>query len=275
MALTFPIQWIHGAADCRQAAEPLLQMHEADEATFIFRQGKCSTFEAPFMYLLIGRTRALLFDTGAPIESDEVLPIRERVDAILSSRTSGNHELVIAHSHAHGDHAAWNHLFDDRPLTTVVPAKQRDIQAQFGIIRWPEDRGTLDLGGRVLTVLPIPGHELLHIAIHDSRTDALLSGDTLYPGLLVVNDWRSYRASAARLAAFAREREVSFVLGAHIEISRTERLFEIGTTFQPNEHPLQMLRADLDRWSAACETLGDRPARGRHPFGNFIIDVRA
>jgi len=272
MALTFPTQWIHGGADCGQAAEPLLQEHAADEATFIFRQGKCSTFEAPFMYLLIGRTRSLLFDTGAPI--DDELPLRERVDAILAQRTSGNHELVVAHSHAHGDHAAWDHLFVGRPRTTVVPASQRSIQVAFAITRWPEDRGTLELGDRTLTVVPIPGHEALHIAIHDSRTAALLSGDTIYPGLLVVNDWTNYRASAARLAAFARGHEISCALGAHIEISRTGRLFEIGTTFQPNEHPLQLLPADFDRWTAACEALGDRPSRGRHRFQDFIIDVR-
>jgi hydroxyacylglutathione hydrolase len=274
MALTFPVQWIHGAADCRQAAEPLLQVHEADEATFIFRQGKCSTFEAPFMYLLIGRTRSLLFDTGAPIENGDP-PIRERVDAILSARTGSGHELVVAHSHAHGDHRASDHLFAGRPRTTVVPVTQQGIQAQFGINRWPGDRGTLDLGGRVLSVLPIPGHEPQSIAIHDSRTAALLTGDTLYPGLLVVNDWRSYRASASRLAAFAREHEVSCVLGAHIEISRTGQLFEIGSAFQPNEHPLQLQRSDLDRWTSACDALGDRPSTGKHPFENFVIDVRA
>ena len=89
-----------------------------------------------------------------------------------------------------------------------------------------------------------------------------------------MNDWTHYRASAARLAAFARGHEISCALGAHIEISRTGRLFEIGTTFQPNEHPLQLLPADFDRWTAACEALGARPSRGRHPFQNFIIDVR-
>ena len=110
--------------------------------------------------------------------------------------------------------------------------------------------------------------------MHDGRTDLLLTGDTLYPGLLVANDWQAYRASARRLATFARTHAVSCVLGAHIEMDRAGGLFELGTTFQPNEHPLQLFRPDLDRWTSACEELGDRPSTGEHPFTGFVIDIR-
>ena len=273
MALNFNVEWIHGARDCRQSPDPILQTHQADEQTFIFRQSKCSSFEAPFMYLLVGRTRSLLIDTGAPT-AGEVLPIRTTVDQILSPGNGTADELIVAHSHAHADHAAWDRQFATRPRTTIVPLRQSGIQAQFGIAQWPEGSGSLDLGGRTLTVMPLPGHEPLHIAIHDSRTDLLLTGDTLYPGLLVANQWQAYRASARRLAAFARSRTISCALGAHIEIDRSGRLFNLGTTFQPNEHPLQLVRADLDRWTEACEDLGPNPSRGMHEFTNFVIDVR-
>ena len=273
MPLSFNVQWIHGAADCRQSSDPLLQTHQADETTFIFRQSKCSSFEAPFMYLLMGRTRSLLVDTGAPMARG-VLPMRTTVDAVLAQHTTGAHELIVAHSHAHGDHAAWDQQFAGRPRTTVVPLRQDRIQAQFQIERWPDGSGRLELGERLLTVLPLPGHERLHIAVHDSRTDLLLTGDTLYPGLLVVNDWAAYRASARRLAAFARTHTVSCVLGAHIEMDRAGALFELGTTFQPNEHPLPLFRPDFDRWTSACEDLGERPTPGEHAFTSFVIDVR-
>jgi len=273
MPLSFDVQWIHGSADCGHSRDPLLQTHQADETTFIFRQSKCSSFEAPFMYLLIGKTRSLLVDTGAPTATG-VLPIRTTVDALLAQHTTGVHELIVGHSHAHGDHAAWDQQFAGRPHTTVIPLRQDRIQAQFAIERWPDGSGRLDLGERLLTVLPLPGHEKLHIAVHDGRTGLLLTGDTLYPGLLVVNDWRPYRASARRLAAFANSHTVSCVLGAHVEMDRSGELFEIGTTFQPNEHPLQLFRADLDRWTNACEDLGERPSQGEHAFTNFVIDVR-
>ena len=274
MALNFEVQWIHGAADCERSTDPLLQTHAADETTVIFRQSKCSSFEAPFMYLLIGTSRSLLVDTGAPIDGDDVLPMRATVDAILARHAGAAHELVVAHSHAHGDHAAWDRQFDGRSRTAVVPMRREDIQARFGIDRWPDGKGTLDLGGRVLTVLPIPGHEAHHIAIHDSRTKLLLTGDTLYPGLLVANDWRAYRLSARRLQAFASRVGISCALGAHVEMARSGALFPLGSTFQPDEHPLQLSAEDLTRWADACDRLGENPPRRQHAFRSFVIDVR-
>ncbi len=58
-------------------------------------------------------------------------------------------------------------------------------------------------------MLLIPGHEDSHVAAYDPRTRSLLTGDTLYPGLLTVQDWPAYRRSAARLARFAEEHEVA------------------------------------------------------------------
>ena len=47
------------------------------------------------------------------------------------------------------------------------------VRALFGIHRWPDDTATFDLGGRVLDILPIPGHQPASIAIHDRRTGVL------------------------------------------------------------------------------------------------------
>ena len=72
--------------------------------------------------------------------------MRTTVDALLARHTAGAHELIVAHSHAHGDHAAWDQQFAGRPRTTVVPLRQDRIQAQFGIEQWPDGSGQLDLG---------------------------------------------------------------------------------------------------------------------------------
>jgi hydroxyacylglutathione hydrolase len=146
MAVSFPAEWIHGAEDCRQAGEPLLHTHEAAPGTFIFRQSKCSSFEAPFMYLLVGSTQSLLLDTGAPV-ANGVLPIRETVDRLLEQHTGGSRRrLTVAHSHGHADHGAWDGLFRERPDTIVVERRVADIQARFGIAEWPRTAGALDLG---------------------------------------------------------------------------------------------------------------------------------
>jgi hypothetical protein len=63
-------------------------------------------------------------------------------------------------------------------------------------------------------------------------------------------------------------------VGAHVELARSGRLFPIGTTFQPDEHPLQLVRKDLDTWTKACHDLGEYPRAGQHRFERFVIDIR-
>ena len=116
-----------------------------------------------------------------------------------------------------------------------------EVKKFFGFKNWPEQTTTLDLGGRILDIIPIPGHEESHIAFYDQETKILLTGDTLYPGLLVVRDWNAYRGSISRLKRFTDEHTVSFILGAHIEMKNTPRKwFGYPCLFQPNEHVLQM-----------------------------------
>ncbi len=219
------VAWIHGAPDCGRSTDPLVQVHPLDEDTFVVRVSKCFSFEGNFLYLPLGEARAVLFDTGPrpdPAAGDRVLPIRRVVDGIvagwLQSHSLDAIDLVVAHTHGHGDHVAWDRDFQGRPRTTVVPPTLPGVQRSLGLSDWPDGEARLALGGRTLTVLPIPGHEDSHVAAYDSRTRSLLTGDTLYPGLLTVPDWPACRRSAARLARFVEEHEVAQVLGSHIEM---------------------------------------------------------
>ena len=65
-------------------------------------------------------------------------------------------------------------------------------QEFFGIRKWPEDIGQIDLGGRVIDVIPIPGHDTLSIALYDRQTGILFSGDSLYPGRVFVRDFDAF-----------------------------------------------------------------------------------
>ena len=58
------VHWLEGAEDCTAAPGELLQIHAYEPQTYILRESPCADFEAPFMYLLIGSTQALLIDTG-------------------------------------------------------------------------------------------------------------------------------------------------------------------------------------------------------------------
>ncbi|MEY2539908.1 MAG: hypothetical protein QOG67_3648 [Verrucomicrobiota bacterium] len=269
------VKWIYGARDCSHSTDPLLQVIAFDEDTSVLRQSKCFNFEGNFMYLLFGTERAVLLDTGAspgPNAHDQVLPLRRAVDDLFAQRNAlpENYELIVAHTHSHGDHVYWDSDFESRSRTSIVGHGVPDVMAFFGLPNWPEGEAFLDLGARRLTIFPIPGHEAAHIAVYDQRTEILLTGDSLYPGLLTIRNWAAFRRSAARLAAFSDQHPVSVVLGAHIEMKKIAReLYPIGTTYQPEEHSLPLRTTHIKELNAACERMADRPHEDVHD--EFVI----
>lgn len=271
------VAWIHGAADCARTSDPVVQVHRLDRDTVILRVSKCYSFEANFIYLLLGSEQALLLDTGPRPDTGSAygpLPLRRLVDRLVTDwSTEGGvaePELVVAHTHGHGDHVSGDDQFTDRPRTRVVAPTVEAVSGFFGLPDWPDGQTDLDLGDRRLTVLPVPGHEPTHIAVHDSRTGALFTGDMLYPGLLTVRDWPAYRRSAARLADLVRSSAVSVVLGSHVEMSRVPGgLYPLGTTYQPDEHALALPPAAVLELHRACELMAGSPRRDVHD--HFVI----
>lgn len=284
MAGDLNVLWIHGAPDCAATTDAPIQVHRFDADTFILRQSKCSepgppggpvgpSFEAPFLYLLFGQARALLLDSGAS-RSPARFPIARVVDGLRADHAAASGgppvPLVVAHSHSHDDHVEGDDQLRTLPGTTVVPLGVAGVRSFFHLPHWPDGAAVFDLGGRMLDVLPIPGHEDSHVAIYDRRTQILLTGDTLYPGLLVVNHWSAYARTAARLETFARANPVSIILGAHVEMTdRPGRWFGLGALFQPGEHRLQLSESHLFEWSAAVASMGNQPRTDRRD--DFII----
>ncbi|THD62209.1 MBL fold metallo-hydrolase [Phenylobacterium sp.] len=259
--------WIDGTA----ASEPQMQVQRYDADTFVIRQSVKTDFEAPFLYLLFGKDRALLLDTGAG-----GLKVRPTVDGVIADWLAAHHRasipLVVAHSHSHGDHTAGDPEFKDRPDTVVVGWTARDVATFFKIAAWPRDIVTFDLGGRALTVIPAPGHHPSHIMIFDPKTRLLLSGDSLYPGRLYVplNLFTDYRDSIDRVAGFTKDRHVSHILGAHIEMTATSgKDYPQAAPAHPNEHVLELPYSDLLELQAALHRMGDSVARDVHD--DFIV----
>ncbi|MGH8075822.1 MAG: MBL fold metallo-hydrolase [Lysobacter sp.] len=268
-AATLPTQWIHGVV-----GEPVFQVHEAAPGLWILRQSKLSNLEAPFLYLIAGDDRALLLDTGAVPTAGTQLPLRETVDRLLAQWAAAHGRtqmpLVVAHTHTHSDHIHGDAQFRDRADTRIIGVEPQDVATFFGLDRWPEGEATLDLGGRALTVLPLPGHQPAHIAVFDAQTGSLFSGDTLYPGLLTIRDWPAYRASAQKLDAFAKQHRAQRVLGAHIEMTSTPgQMYPLGTAYQPEEHALALGREHIRELALATEGLGDFLQEDRHD--DFIL----
>jgi hydroxyacylglutathione hydrolase len=261
------VRWIHGAPEGVEPVDTPIQVVAYDDDTYVMRQSMSVDFEAPFMYLLFGSNAVLLHDTGAT-ESPNDFPLRRTVDELIASRLARRGgtrpRLIVSHSHRHGDHHAGDGQFADLPAGSVAGLGTAAVAQFFGIAHWPAGRATLDLGGRVLDVLPTPGHEDDHICLFDRRRGLLLTGDTLYPGLITVRDWGAYRRSTARLAEFVRGASattpVRAILGAHIEMSTSPgTLYEIGSTHQPDEAPLPLPVDDLFRLNDALAAVGEEP----------------
>lgn len=255
----FPAHWITGGPDC--STVPKWQVHAYNADLYIIRESGCTNYEKPFLYLLFGPDRALLQDTGAG-ETNVAEIVNQTIAEWLRRNGRESIPLVVVHSHRHGDHISGDAQFTRKRNVTVVPLTIEEIQKAFGIAHWPEDRGSIDLGGRVLDVIAIPGHQPLSVAFYDRRTGILLTGDTLYPGRLYVSDFRAYKVSIRRLVDFTRDKPVAYILGCHIDQSSTPFLdYPVGTKFQPEEHALELSHAHLVELNDALQRLKDHAAR--------------
>jgi hypothetical protein len=128
----------------------------------------------------------------------------------------------------------------------------------------------VDLGGRVLECLATPGHHEAAVTFYDRWTGFLLTGDTVYPGRLYIQDWTAFARTIDRLIEFSGSRPVTHVLGCHIEMTRQPGVdYPIRTTYQPDEPPLQMTTEQLRAVRDAAVSVAERP--GAHRFDDFIL----
>lgn len=238
------MHWDPGADPCPAVVKTPLQMQAYDAHTYILRENLCSTWEAPFMYLLLGDKEALLIDTG-DVADPKLMPLAQTVLGLLPTSGGTRLPLVVVHSHTHLDHRAGDPQFQGPPGVTLVAAQLPSVESFFGFKDWPEGVAQLDLGGRVVDVLPAPGHNVAHVVYYDRNTAILFSGDFLLPGRLLVDDYSAYMASAARVAAFVKDRPVSYVLGGHIEKDKDGALFDWQSTVHPGEHALALGKGDV------------------------------
>lgn len=256
---TFPSHWITGGPDC--SAVPKWQVYAYNPDLYILRESGCTHYEKPFLYLFFGQQRALLQDTGAG-ETNVAEIVHQTVMEWSRRNNRPSVPLIVAHSHGHDDHTSGDAQFAGNPDVTVIPLSAEGIQKAFGIRKWPGDLGAIDLGGRVLDVIAIPGHDPLSVAFYDRRTGILLTGDTLYPGRLYVHDFPAFRASIQRLVDFTQDKLVAHVLGCHIEESKTAFLdYPIGTKYQPDEHVLELSHAHLIELDVTLKGMAGRPVR--------------
>jgi glyoxylase-like metal-dependent hydrolase (beta-lactamase superfamily II) len=125
--LNLDVAWIHGSEAAKYNTDPDIQVHACDEHTYIMRQNMAVSYEAPFMFLLFGVSRAVLLDTGATA-NPEFFPLRRIVDSIMEEWLAGHphpddYGLLVLHTHSHTDHTAADGQFaQPRRQNTRPPA---------------------------------------------------------------------------------------------------------------------------------------------------------
>ena len=217
---TLPVRWITGGPNCVEV--PDWQVHEYNEDFYILRESGCTNYEKPFLYLIFGKDRVMLEDTGAG-KPETARAVTAVIEVGARATTRASIPLVVTHSHSHGDHVAGDAQFQNLANTTMVPLNAEETAQFFHIEKWPEGIGSIDLGDRVLDVIAIPGHDKLSIAFYDRQTGMLLTGDSLYPGRLYVRDFPEFVRSTQRLVDFTKARSLR-TCSARTSNSRPHRI---------------------------------------------------
>jgi len=260
---TLPSHWLSQEPKCMEIPE--WQVHEYNANFFLLRQSPCTDYEKPFIFLIFGKDKAILIDTGS--RNGDLVPTLERtVKSWLARNKRTSIPLIVTHTHEHEDHTwgdkAIQAMADPAMPVTFIPSEVEATKKFFGIESWPTDIGHIDLGDRTIDVIPIPGHSAVSLAFYDHNAGVLLAGDTLYPGRLYVKDFPAFQASVERLIKFTEGKPVAQILGNHIEQSSTPFLdYPVGTMYQPNEHELQLSRGSLLELDDALLSMHGTPKR--------------
>jgi glyoxylase-like metal-dependent hydrolase (beta-lactamase superfamily II) len=214
-------------------ADPWFEVYMVAPNTFAIYEPHQA--EEVISYLIVGKQKALLFDTGMGIS--DIRKVTRELTPL---------PIIVLNSHTHNDHVGGNWQFDTIYSMDTAFTRQNakgssvDAQAEIAagqicgelpksfdgksyrtkpwtITKFVRDFETIDLGGRSLEIMATPGHTPDAISLIDHANGLLFTGDTYYPAPIWLyrpeTDFAAYENSIERLAALAPQ--IKLVLGAH------------------------------------------------------------
>jgi hydroxyacylglutathione hydrolase len=213
LSLAEPLRWL----------DDYYVVADLGEGTFAIgepRYGQCN-----FSYLVVGSQRALLFDTGPGLHD-----IRKAVTTLTAL------PIVALPSHLHFDHVGNLPRFEYVALPDLPPLREQSHDGTFTlgfyqflgfvegfkrpvfqVSRWIGPGSEIDLGGRELTLLSVPGHTPDSVVLLDRQTNRLFAGDFIYPSeiyaFLPGANLRDYATSAQGVARVLND--ASSIYGGH------------------------------------------------------------
>ncbi len=184
-------------------------------------------YEETIAYLIIGKNKALLFDTGMGLDS---------ISAVVKELTKL--PIMVLNSHTHPDHVGGNNEFShilamNTPFTHANAKngyKHNEVKAEvdpssfclarlprtdtthyaikpFKVAQYINDGYIINLGGRKLQVIATPGHTPDAICLFDKQAGYLWTGDSFYQGPIFLladhTDLKAYHKSIHTIARYA------------------------------------------------------------------------
>lgn len=223
-------------SSCKKANEPTKKIippatswftvSTIDDDTKILEEKESS--QANVLYLISGSERSILFDSGSgENRAENGFKIKPHVEALVDSPIS----LVL--SHFHFDHSQnvnefENIIFPDIPfLRKAIDENQNytfsktdlfegSSPKQIKVSEWLPISKDIDLGGRTIQLMHIPGHTDESVAMVDKERKLIFLGDFFYNGTLFTfkeGDIEKYVTSVAKITALIDEEYRLF--GAH------------------------------------------------------------
>ena len=159
-----------------------------DSQTFAINEPNSSQYNTS--YLIIGETRAVMFDAGSGERPAGSHSIREVAERYVDGKP-----IMLVLSHFHYDHIFDAAAFDgitliDRPeirndirdgVYTIGMWESLDMERRpLKVTSLVADGGLIDLGGRTLDVLSLPGHTTESVVLLDKSRNQVFAGDFVY-----------------------------------------------------------------------------------------------
>jgi hydroxyacylglutathione hydrolase len=157
-------------------------------------------------YVIEGAERAILFDTGTGRDITAMVTAATRLP------------VTVIPSHGHHDHVGSIERFDHIALPDIAAYRERTIDGVWsptistslslsrpsvGVDEWIAPGTAIELGGRTLVLIAMPGHSPDSVALVEPAAQRLFSGDFLFPGhmrlYLPGSDVSAFRDSVAKL----------------------------------------------------------------------------